>query len=470
MSEQRLRGMEKRQQLQEMLRSSHGSLGAAFEAITGVTLYKCPKETLRHVDTTRGFRRISDEDFEACGAIVHVKDGACAKKGNFFGMLAAFEGYDGFSDHQAGYDIAEAYVFQRGYETNFSEADKSAIRAKEAERAKVAEAKKKKNKAKAEAIMSRKAPAERAHAVYQSYMQSGRNIKIFESEQLSSHICFVEDLEYFYKGDDANNGRKFPALVFPLSKRMEDGTFKIFAMHAVYLERTLKGYIKAKVEQPKQDLGSWDNERGLAVNLSVHGNRVLFVGEGNETVAAYYAAFKAGKQSRADFKFTNTASRLASVCVDGYDICNILVDRDKSGAGMSNAMKLRYRAKELGKQVTLLPPPSGKVPLYVYVNDANPATTIDECIKECSYWRAVDASFANEAVKNREQYVPRYQSFVVVKDSYDYKGTYPYVIKESDIPANIPYGVDWDNVIKYGASFAFELFNLFKRAAQRIVA
>lgn len=463
----------KRQEVQRRLLDKFGDLGTALEAVCHAEFPKDSELAKKGDGDCKGFRRwitTTGDFFSESGAIVDVREGPPAKNGNFFGMVAAYYGFCGFSQCEEGFQIALAYLIDNGADVQLSDADRKVLDEKRAERKRVEAEKAAKAKKKGISVYQRKMSVEDAHVLYEKYIRGGRGIPFFSAKGLSQHLCAVKNLSYYRKGDDANNGKAFDAILFPYGKQ-QDGRYNIYGLHAVYLDE--KGGIvgKADVGLAKQDLPSWSGERGTTCELSVIGSQHLVIGEGNETVAAFYAAFETSEDygGQFDFKFTNTASRLKNADVQSYKSVTLLVDRDLSGTGMRVCMEQKFKLEQAGVVVNLLMPPSAKVPIYIYPHKYNAANSMTRCIEQCDYWRRVDALLEEEAKSQGLNYVSRYEAYVVLDESYpkDFKVDYEHVIRVTDIPKDTPKGVDWDNVLEHGPEYAFELFDLFERTQSR---
>ena len=453
-------GPECRDKGKEYCIAKYGSLLEAGQILAGVKVSECPQYTGQHWAETKGYRLTKAGDF----AVVHLTEGHVAAPVDFYANIGACMDARGSDASRLGWDVVYNDVIGSDNIVVDTESVRRKMAENEAERLANEQKKFEKNKAKSLAIFNSRVSENVAHEIYAEYISKGREQSHFENVGLSPQISVVHNLEYFCDGDDKNNGRKFTAIILPLVKLVQ-GQYKIRMLHAIYLEKVNGVWDKANVIQAKQDLGKFSHDTGLVVNLSVYNNPLLYIGEGNETVASYYGAMvERYGAPNADFKCTNTASRLASADIHGYKKVRLLVDRDRSGTGMTSCMKKRAELESEGVDVEFLIPPSSKVPIYIYTS-ANEACSIEACIEECKYWRQIDADFKNYWLKTGDSYKSRYQAFVVVPDDFELNGIdYPFIIRKSEIDENvIGKGVDWDNVLKISPDFAFEIEDFYRQ-------
>tara|TARA_B100002049_G_scaffold180623_1_gene137550 strand:- start:13179 stop:14945 length:1767 start_codon:yes stop_codon:yes gene_type:complete len=455
-------GAESRNKGEDYLLSKYGSYLAAGQSLTGLNLYKCPVKTGQRWEETQGYRLLDDKgDF----AVVHLTEGYVAPAKDVFANIGACLGARGRDASQRGWDA----VFEDVIGSGDILVDTEEVRRKQAEWQAERDADEAetfaKNKEKSLGIFERCLPDEEAHAIYAEYISKGREQSHFENTGLSPNIKVVHDLEYYCKGDDKNNGRKMTAIIMPLLK-LENGQYKIRMLHSIYIEKINGVWSKADVKMAKQDVGKFNNETGMLSSICLMDNPILYAGEGNETVSSYYGAMtQRYGVSPADFKCSHTASRLKGAEIEGYKKVRLLVDRDRSGTGMWSCMCKRYELEDSGVEVELMMPPSTKVPIYIYYKPGSDATTLEECIEECQFWRDVDADFKAYWESSGQQYKSRYEAFVVIPDkcTEEINVNYPHIIRESDIDINVvPKGVDWDHVLKISPDIAFELEDFYQ--------
>lgn len=451
----------------EFLISKYGSLRCAGESLSNLTLYKCPTKTGQNWESTKGYRLLEDDD-SFC--VVHLTDGVCAPKANFFANLGAVFGYTDKAADEKGWEIVLDDII--GSPSNVTVDPQASIRAKQLEKEREEKAYNKSQTALARArdILSQAESGIKAKEIYANYLTNDRGIKGIVAEELSDHILMVEKLQYFNPSDTENHKKHFTSIILPLVKKQD-----IHALHVIHLEKNGSEWRKANIVTAKKDLSTWSVEQGSSCTISQCDNaKSLYIGEGNENVSSYLGAIRSriGEKPAQDFKCTNTATRLSGYdsSEDKYDCYNILVDRDFSGAGMRHSMIKRHKLQAEGKDVTLIVPPSIKLPIFIYVKEDNEALTLSNCFDEAEYWNAMDVVFSEKAHSEGRSYKSRYKSLVVVNEkqmsqlSESQKGI---AILDSELNKNdYPKGVDWSDIIAVNSELAFELSDMYERLLQ----
>jgi hypothetical protein len=498
-----LAGRDKRQKTEDYIVSSFGSFRRAGEVISGRTF---PDRFMKSPDTAidrlRYWRK--DDLFQ----LMEKTSGAIVPSNDFYANLGlALTGYPDNAS-STGWDAVFDYFVGNDISVILDPAAVAKRERQDEDRRKKRELQNKRSKETAMEIVSSAIDYNEGILIYEEYIQQGREQLHFEAFNMSKHIMVVHELAYNNPNDAENDKRKFTAIILPLTKKDASGDWKVCGLHAVYLERTSGVWDKADIDLPKKDLSTWSDDTGMLSNMSTcNGNDVLYVGEGNETIASFFGALLepvmrkaeelviAKTQNNGDFgggcfqnmvksealglldfdvKFSNTATRLQTAEISDYDEVNLIVDRDRSGAGMRACMIQRHKLEEDGVIVNFILPPSLRVPIFIYLNDYVEATSLKNCIMECDYWRKIDLLLERDWLSAGKEYKSRYESFIVIPDNYQgYIDSidYPHLIKQSDIDKDIvPKGVDWDDAIKLNPGYAFEVDDLMYRLEQKQLA
>ncbi len=452
----------------EFLISKYGTLRNAGESLSNMTLYKCPKLTGSNWETTKGYRLLEDDD---TFSVVHLTDGNCAPKANFFANLGAVFGYTDKQADEKGWEIVFDDVIGSPSNVTIDPEAAARIKASAKEREKKAIENSQSALERAQDILSQAETGQKAKEVYASYLTHDRGVKGITADDLSDNILLVESLKYYNIQDKENHKKCFTSIVLPLVKKGE-----IHALHVIHLEQTDGKWKKAKIATAKKDLAAWSTEQGSSCTIANHeGAKSLYIGEGNENVSSYLGAIKSriGVKPPHDFKCTNTATRLSGYdsSNDNYECYNILVDRDFSGAGMRHSMIKREQLLKEGKEVTLIVPPSIKLPIFIYAKEDNEALTLSKCFDEAEYWNAMDYVFSENARKEGRNYKSRYKSFVVVDEkqmSQLSESQKAWAVLDSELnKADYPKGVDWSDIIAVNSELAFELSDMYERLIQQ---
>lgn len=451
----------------EFLISKYGTLRSAGESLSNMTLYNCPKKTGESWDTTNGYRLLEDDD---SFAVIHLINGNCAPKANFFANLGAVLGYQDKYADEKGWELVFDDVI--GSPSNITIDPEASARAKASAKERERKAIEKSQTAleRAQDILSQAETGLKAREIYASYLTHDRGVKGITADDLSDNILLVESLKYYNIQDKENHKKCFTSIILPLVKRGE-----IHGLHVIHLEETDGKWRKANIETAKKDLTAWSTEQGSSCAIAHHeGAKSLYIGEGNENVSSYLGAIKSrtGFKPPHDFKCTNTATRLSGYdsSNDNYESYNILVDRDFSGAGMRHSMIKREQLLKEGKEVTLIVPPSVKLPIFIYANEDNEALTLSKCFDEADYWNAMDYVFSEKARLEGRSYKSRYKSLVVVNEKQMSKLSDTQkasAILNSELHKDdYPKGVDWSDIIAVNSELAFELADMYDRLIQ----
>jgi hypothetical protein len=458
-----LRGKEKRQNLGDRFRKQGLYGGSLVMLLAQHPPARTAGDCLKNWDDCLGYRQYTG--WEDTGSIIQMNGVDARPTGrNIWLAIGLTNGADESEANRVGFDIALAHYMKGCIDSVITSEDRSKWDAKrKANLANVA-AKQKIKEDKAESfareVFANKLTAEESAEIYSNYISKGRKIHSFVNMELSKHI-FVSRVKYSYSGDP-RDGETLTTVVFPLT--VWDGEmYKIRALHVVYLDQSNGVYDKANVNLKKRDLASWCESTGATCNMHVDGNSTLVIGEGNETVAAYYAACKLKNPNfKADFQFTNTAVRLGNANIKGYSNVLVLIDRDRSGTGLATGRKLQHIWASRGVNVQLIMPPSLNVPIFVVVKDASEAIDLKSSIEMAKYWLQVDAVFEDIALGKGKAYKSRYNPTLVLPKGYTgdcgFENTITFEEHEAiKLAEDVPKGVDWDDVIAVDPKYISEI-------------